>query len=227
MAFHYLRQNEPFPPVDEANPDGLLAIGGDLGIERLVAAYKQGIFPWYSEGDPILWWSPDPRFVLYPAELHIPRSLRSAMNQDRFRITFDQEFATVIGHCRKVSRPGQDGTWITPEVQQAYIDLHEAGYAHSTEVWDGENLAGGVYGVAVGKCFCGESMFSLVSDASKFGFVRLVRKLIAMEYGLINCQLYTHHLARFGAREIPRDQFILELKKCLKYPDEPGKWEDE
>ncbi len=216
---YWLDPNDPgtFPPVEWAleEPNGLLAVGGDLSSQRLLNAYAQGIFPWYSEGQPILWWSPNPRLVLLPNELHIPKSLRKTIKKTPYRITLDTAFAQVIEHCSTTPRDGQDGTWITDEMKQAYIQLHKQGYAHSVEAWQGEQLVGGLYGVALGKAFFGESMFALRPDASKIAFVYLVRQLQQWGYQLIDCQVYTAHLARFGALEVPRANFVQHLRAAL------------
>lgn len=206
---YYLDQTLWFPSIESADADGLLAVGGDLTSERLMLAYRSGIFPWYEQGQPILWWSPDPRMVLFPSELKISKSLRRVVASRRFQVTFNQNFEQVISQCAVVPRKRQDGTWITPEMQQAYIALHQQGHAHSVEVWEGEALVGGLYGIALKerKVFCGESMFNHQSNASKVGFVAWVNHLISQKYDLIDCQMYTDHLARFGAREIPRHEF--------------------
>jgi leucyl/phenylalanyl-tRNA--protein transferase len=199
-----------FPDPALAEEDGLLAIGGDLSAERLILAYKNGIFPWYSEGDPILWFAPHERFVLFPDELRISKSMGQIVRANRFRVTFDQSFAEVIRACADAKREGQDGTWITTEMQQAYINLHQLGVAHSVEVWLGDVLAGGLYGVEVGSVFCGESMFSKVSNASKLALITLCQ---TGQYKMIDCQLHTEHLESMGARMIPRDEFMSALKK--------------
>lgn len=210
---HYLDQTLWFPDVQDATEEGLLALGGDLSSQRLLLAYQSGIFPWYEHGQPLLWWSPDPRMVLFPSELKISKSLRKVMASHRFHVTFNKNFAEVIAQCAAVPRKEQDGTWITPEMQQAYTALHQQGHAHSVEVWEGEALVGGLYGIAMEdrRVFCGESMFSLQSNASKVGFVTWVHHLEQQEYTLIDCQMYTDHLARFGAREIPRIEFMKYL----------------
>ncbi|MBF0309276.1 MAG: leucyl/phenylalanyl-tRNA--protein transferase [Magnetococcales bacterium] len=209
-----------FPPVELAEENGLLAVGGDLSVKRLLSAYSQGIFPWYSEGQPILWWSPDPRMVLVPAALHRPRSLEKFLRRSPFRITFDQAFDEVIHACATVRQQGE-GTWITAEMAQAYIRLHRQGFAHSVEAWlpgDPPQLAGGLYGVALGGVFFGESMFHRVSEASKAAFVTLADHLQTLGYRLIDCQMNTDHLARFGAREIPRPDFLRQLREALALP---------
>lgn len=199
-----------FPPVEYAlrEPDGLLAVGGDLAPERILNAYRHGIFPWFSPGQPILWWSPDPRAVLFPEKLKVSRSLRKTINHHTYRVTFDTAFAQVIRSCAETPRRRQDGTWISEEMQQAYIRLHELGYAHSAESWLGDELVGGLYGMRLGRIFFGESMFSRRSDASKVPFVHLVRKLQDDGVVLIDCQVTTEHLLSLGAEEIPRKRFI-------------------
>lgn len=199
-----------FPPVELAldDPDGLLAVGGDLSIERLLVAYQHGIFPWYSHNQPILWWSPDPRMVLLPARVRVSRSLRKTLRQHQFSVTLDQSFAEVISSCAVQARKGQDGTWIVDDMQQAYMQLHNKGYAHSVEVWHADKLVGGLYGVSMGKVFFGESMFSTHTDASKVALVYLCALLLEQDFSLIDCQVYTPHLASLGAELIPREEFI-------------------
>jgi len=220
----------PYDPTDFPNvslalrdPEGLLAVGGDLSIERLLNAYQRGIFPWYSGDQPILWWSPDPRSVLFPHKLHISRSLRKTLRKQLFTITFDTAFADVIRAC---SEPRADGlgTWITDEMQQAYLRLHQAGYAHSVECWLKGELVGGLYGVAMGKVFFGESMFSRVTDASKVAFVFLVRQLQRWQFELIDCQIQTAYLNQFGAELIPRSEFIKWLGRSCKQPCRDDVW---
>ncbi len=205
-----------FPPVDLAEPEGLLALGGDLETERLLNAYRQGIFPWYEPGGPILWWSPDPRLVLFPAELRVSARLRRTIRQERFETRFNTAFAAVIKACAQVPRKHEEGTWITPEMQQAYIRLHELGHAHCMESWRDGELVGGIYGVRVGRCFCGESMFHRQTDASKVALVALVRRLTTAGVSLIDCQVAREHLLRLGAREIPRASFLQFLKPSLE-----------
>ena len=198
-----------FPNVKFADQNGLLAIGGDLSTERLKLAYKSGVFPWYSEGEPILWYSPDPRMVLFPDELKIAKSMRQIIRSNRFRVTFNQAFEEVIRNCKNIDRSnqGQDDTWITNEMLDSYVKLHKEGVAKSVEVWEEDELVGGLYGVEAGTVFCGESMFSKVSNASKVALVSLVQNK-EMTYNLIDCQVYNDHLASLGAREIPREDFI-------------------
>lgn len=207
----------PFPPVESAlkEPNGLLAIGGDLSPERLLAAYRSGIFPWYSEDEPVLWWSPDPRMVLFPGELRISDSLAKRLKKKDYEIRFDSAFREVMLACASAPRPGQSGTWITEEIIHGYCRLHELGYAHSVETWMDGKLAGGLYGVAMGGMFYGESMFHHVKDASKIAFVHLVQRLHEKKFGMIDCQMKTAHLARFGAREIPRKDFMQNLAKLV------------
>lgn len=200
-----------FPDPALAEADGLLAVGGDLSVERLLLAYQHGIFPWYSDETPILWYSPHDRFVLFPGELKVARSLRQVLRSNKFTVTVNRDFAGVIDACSLVPRPGQDGTWITDEMKAAYIELHQNGYAHSIEVWQNQELAGGLYGVQVGKVFCGESMFSKVSNASKSALVHLC----GMGFSLIDCQVYTSHLASMGARMIRREEYMEILKGDL------------
>lgn len=213
-----------FPPPEQATPDGLLAIGGDLSIDRLLLAYRQGIFPWYSEGDPILWWCPDPRMILVPDEFHVSRSLRRTIKRGTFRITADTAFEAVIDACAKPAGPARDSTWITREMRRAYIALHEAGYAHSVEAWHDGELAGGLYGVSLGACFFGESMFSKESDASKVALHRLVEFGRRQGWPFIDCQVPNEHLRSLGAREIPRRQFLDTLARAVKQPTLKGRW---
>jgi leucyl/phenylalanyl-tRNA---protein transferase len=201
-----------FPPVDLAEPEGLLAIGGDLEPGRLLAAYRQGIFPWYEAGGPILWWSPDPRLVLFPDELRISKRLRRTIAQGRFETRYDTAFARVIRACAEVCRAHEEGTWITPEMQRAYIRLHELGHAHCMETWLDGRLVGGIYGVRVGRCFCGESMFHYETDASKVALAALVDRLRSDGVELIDCQVSSEHLLRLGAREISRKRFLTYLE---------------
>lgn len=212
-----------FPPVHLASPEGLLAIGGDLRAERLLEAYRHGIFPWYSEGQPILWWSPDPRMVLFPDRLKVARSLRKTLRAGRFRVALDTRFRDVMHACA-APRPGQHGTWITAEMVDAYCRLHELGLAHSVETYLGEELVGGLYGVALGRLFFGESMFARATDASKVAFVHLVRQLTRWGFTLIDCQVSTAHLASLGAEEIRRQEFLRHLDAALGAPDRRGAW---
>ena len=202
-----LNKDLVFPSVEMANEEGLLAIGGDLGTERLLLAYKKGIFPWYNEGEPICWWSPHPRFVLYPAELKVSSSMKTILNNGKYRFTINRTFAEVIQNCKTITRKGQAGTWISPAVQKAYTLLHEKGFAHSAETWAGGKLAGGLYGIRLGNIFFGESMFSLEKNASKFAFINYVQQLQKENVQLIDCQVYTKHLESLGARMISRNLF--------------------
>ncbi|WP_457625947.1 leucyl/phenylalanyl-tRNA--protein transferase [Persephonella sp.] len=213
-----------FPDPYSAPADYPLAVGGDLSVERLIFAYSLGIFPWYSEGEPILWWSLDPRMVLFPENLKISRSLKKVLKNKNFRVSFDTEFESVIRNCATVKRKGQTGTWLTPEMIDAYIKLHEMGYAHSVEVYLNGKLVGGLYGVSLGGVFFGESMFHLVPDASKVAFVHLVKRLEKWGFDMIDCQQSTPHMARFGAVEIPRREFLDILKKSLKKKTLKGNW---
>jgi len=214
-----------FPDPALANEDGVLAVGGDLSPERLLLAYQMGIFPWYNEQDPILWWSPDPRFVLFPDELRVSKSMRPYFNQRKFVVTFDTDFRSVITQCQAQRRKGQlGGTWITEEMLEAYCRLHALGFAHSVEVWQGSSLVGGLYGIALGEIFYGESMFAEVSNASKFGFITLVRVLAQSGFKLIDCQQETRHLESLGARNISRESFLGFLEKNQDAPTMRGSW---
>ena len=217
-------RSDAFPPAELADESGLLAVGGDLNPGRLLEAYRSGIFPWYSEGQPILWHSPDPRFVLVPQSLHVPASLKKTIKRGRFEVRLDTAFADVIGACGETPRPGQNGTWITDAMKAAYVELHRLGFAHSAEAWEDGALAGGLYGVSLGSAFFGESMFARAPDASKVAFVTLVEWLRARGFTLIDCQVYTEHLARFGAELWPRGQFLAELEVALEAPTLRGKW---
>ncbi len=201
-----------FPPVHLADENGLLAIGGELSVEWLIEAYQNGIFPWYSEGEPICWYSPDPRMVLFPNEVVISKSMRKVFRKNEFQVTFNQDFKSVIRNCKTIYRKDELGTWITDEMEQAYIDLHQKGIAKSVEVWKDKELVGGLYGVDLGTVFCGESMFSKVSNASKVAFIYLAQKLEQENYKIVDCQVYNDHLASLGAREIPREEFLKFLK---------------
>jgi leucyl/phenylalanyl-tRNA--protein transferase len=208
-----------FPPVSSASPEGIVAVGGNLSPGVLLSAYRQGIFPWFSEGDPILWWSPDPRCVLFPGELHVSRSMQKLLRKNRFRVSLDTGFSSVIDGCRTAPRRGQRGTWITGAMRDAYVELHELGFAHSVEVWDGGMLCGGMYGVSLGSCFFGESMFSRVENASKIALIQLFR---LME--LLDCQVHSPHLESLGARQIPRHEFMDLLHGCLEHRTLRGNW---
>ena len=221
----WLDSGDPFPEVERAlaEPNGLLAAGADLSLPRLLEAYRNGIFPWFSHDQPILWWSPDPRMVLFPAELKISRSLARTLRSTRFEVRADTAFDAVIEGCRQPRR-GESGTWITEEMAEAYGTLHRAGFAHSVETWLDDKLVGGLYGVALGRAFFGESMFARVSDASKVALVALARQLQHWEFGLIDCQMNTAHLASLGAREIPRAEFTRRLRELVHYAPVPVPW---
>lgn len=212
MPVYQLIDQPVFPPPELAEQGGLLAIGGDLSTPRLLLAYSMGIFPWFNEGDPILWWSPDPRCILEPAELKVSRSLAKVLRRQEFTVTCDQAFAGVIDACAEMRRQNE-GTWITPGMQQAYVRLHRLGYAHSVEVWRDGELVGGLYGICMGRCFFGESMFHRVANASKIAMVELARHLVARRFELIDCQMPTQHLMSLGARTIPREAFLLRLRR--------------
>lgn len=221
------RTSSMFPPVEHASPEGLLAIGGDLSSRRLLDAYRNGIFPWYSAGQPILWWSPDPRAVMYPDDFRVSRSLRRTIKRGTFTITFDRDFESVIEACsepRLIGGEPSAGTWITREMKAAYVELHRSGYAHSVEAWSGPRLAGGLYGVALGRGFFGESMFHRETDASKTAMAALVALLRRWEFNIIDCQLPSGHIMSLGAMEIPRARFLEELKAALEHPDPPSDW---
>ncbi len=217
--------DEPvFPPPDYADPSGLLAVGGDLSNERLLEAYRVGIFPWYSDDQPILWWSPDPRLILDLKDFKISRSLGKTLKKGVFQVTFDHAFEEVIQACAVVPREAQNGTWITAEMQEAYINLHGLGYAHSVETWFGGQLAGGLYGVSLGRCFFGESMFHLKTDASKVALATLVERLKSWDFHFIDSQMTTEHMVRLGAKELPRRIFLKRLQSALHHPTRRGRW---
>lgn len=222
----WLESGDAFPPLSRAlrDPNGLLAAGGDLTPQRLVEAYSRGIFPWFNPGEPILWWSPDPRMVLFPGELRVSRSLNKTLKKRDYDIRVDTAFAAVMEGCAE-PRSGRHGTWITSSMIAAYLNLHRMGLAHSVETWRHGELIGGLYGVALGRMFYGESMFSRASDASKIAFVHLVRQLERWGFGLIDCQMKTAHLASLGAREIPRKAFVQRLAELIESSDEPGHWQ--
>jgi leucyl/phenylalanyl-tRNA---protein transferase len=213
-----------FPPPDYADPSGLIAVGGDLSSERLLEAYRVGIFPWYSDDQPILWWSPDPRFILEPDEFKVSHSLKKTLQRKCFQVTFDRVFEEVIAACATVPREGQRGTWITPEMHDAYIKLHGLGYAHSVETWFGGKLVGGLYGVSLGKAFFGESMFHHKADASKVALAMLVEKLKSWSFHFIDSQMTTEHMISLGAKEIPRRIFLKRLQSALRHSTKRGKW---
>lgn len=221
----WLGPDDPFPPLETAlsEPNGLLAIGRTLAVPTLLEAYSQGIFPWFSRGEPILWWSPDPRMILAPAELHVSRSLAQRLRRGGFEMTADRAFESVMRACA-APRPGDAGTWISERMIRAYRQLHEAGFAHSIETWMDGELAGGLYGVAIGRAFFGESMFTHRTDASKIALVTLARQLQDWRFGLIDCQMRTPHLASMGAREIPRREFAARLRELVHQPPISSPW---
>ena len=224
MPVYLLSDNLIFPSPQLAPQEGLLAVGGDLSQERLLLAYRMGIFPWYSKDEPIMWWSPDPRLVLYPSELKVSKSLKKTIKKRLFQVTVDQAFESVIKACAQSRTRMQEGTWIVNDMIAAYCNLHESGLAHSVETWQAGKLTGGLYGVSLGKCFFGESMFTRTSNASKVAFVALVELLKTLNFNLIDCQVTTTHLLSFGAREIPRTRFLKELEKSLESTTIKNKW---
>jgi leucyl/phenylalanyl-tRNA--protein transferase len=224
MPIYRLSKEIAFPDPRDADEQGILAVGGDLNPQRILLAYALGIFPWYSRGEPIIWWSPDPRMVLLPAELHVGRSLQKEIKRGAFELRMDTAFEEVLTRCAQIKRPGQRGTWITPDMFKAYSLLHQLGFAHSIEAYQNNILVGGLYGVSLGSAFFGESMFAEAPDASKIAFVSAVREMTSWGFDLIDCQVYTEHLARFGAKEIPREEFLTRLEKSLQTPTRKGKW---
>lgn len=225
MPIYKLTEELGFPHPSHATHGGLLAVGGDLRPERILLAYRNGIFPWYSEGRPILWWCPSPRLVLFPSELDINRTLRKVMRRGEFRITADKAFARVIDACAQTPRADQDGTWITADMRAAYLELHRLGYVHSVEAWDADGeLAGGLYGLSIGGAFFGESMFAWQPNASKVAFATLVTSLQRWGFDLVDCQVVTEHLLRFGAREVELDEFLARLHPSVAKPTRPGPW---
>jgi leucyl/phenylalanyl-tRNA---protein transferase len=224
MPIFRLVEDMVFPPPDYADPSGLIAVGGDLSSERLLEAYRVGIFPWYSDDQPILWWSPDPRFMLELGEFKISRSLQKTLRRKIFQVTFDRVFEEVIAACSVVPREGQRGTWITREMRDAYLELHGLGYAHSVESWFGGKLAGGLYGVSLGKAFFGESMFHHKTDASKVALATLVEKLKSWGFHFIDSQMTTEHMMSLGAKEVPRRIFLKRLQSALRHSTRRGKW---
>lgn len=225
MFFRLLPQHVfPDPALAEKEPNGLLAVGGDLHPSRVLLAYRMGIFPWYGEGQPIYWWSPDPRMVLFPADLRIRRSLAKRIRQRPYRLTMDAAFDEVVERCATIPRPGQESTWITEEMKAAYRQLHRLGHAHSVEAWEGDDLVGGLYGVVVGTAFCGESMFADRRDASKIAFVSAVQEWTRWGLTLVDCQVYTDHLASFGAAEVSRSRFLAELDLAQDGSLPEGRW---
>lgn len=214
MQLHLLDDNLRFPDVEDALPDGLLAIGGDLSTERLILAYRKGIFPWFDDDTP-MWWSPDPRFVLFPEELKVSKSMKQVIKKNAFDFSVNSNFKDVISNCQQTARKDQDGTWITDDVRNAYIQLHKLGYAHSAEAWHEGTLVGGLYGIKMGKAFFGESMFSHQSNASKYAFIKMVQLLKEEGVQLIDCQIHTNHLESLGARMIPRAEFITRISELI------------
>ena len=224
MPVFLLSDKISFPPPYLASKEGLLAVGGDLSQKRLLLAYRTGIFPWFSDDEPILWWSPDPRLVLYPEEIRVSKTLKKIIKKNMFHVTMDSAFVQVINQCAKIRLQNNQGTWIVKEMIDAYCKLHESGFAHSVEAWYQNELVGGLYGVSLGKCFFGESMFTRVSNASNVALVKLVEYLNALSFDMIDCQLTTEHLLRLGAKEIPRVSFLKQLKESLKAPTKKGEW---
>jgi leucyl/phenylalanyl-tRNA--protein transferase len=224
MPVYRLSKALIFPDPERANPEGLLAVGADLSLPRLLLAYQRGIFPWYEDGSPILWWSPPQRCVMEPNGFHVSRSLQRLLRQDRFRVTFDRAFPAVIRTCGETRIVEGKGTWITQEMIHAYCVLHDAGYAHSAETWVGDELVGGIYGVSLGRAFFGESMFKHETNASKVAFATLARRLAEWEFSLIDCQITNPHLQRLGSYEISRAEFLRRLVEALQFPTRRGKW---
>ena len=224
MTVFLLTDKIVFPPPHLASGEGLLAIGGDLSRERLLLAYRMGIFPWFSDDEPILWWSPDPRLVLYPREIRISKTLKKIIRKGVFTVTVDSAFVRVINQCAQIRLENNQGTWIVEDMIDVYCKLHESGFAHSVEAWYQGELAGGLYGVSLGRCFFGESMFTRISNASNVALVTLVEYLNKLSFDMLDCQLTTKHLLRFGAREIPRPAFLKQLEESLKSPTKKGKW---
>lgn len=225
MPVYRLTQDLLFPPPEGASREGVVAIGGDTSPERLILAYSQGIFPWPHEGMPLLWFSPDPRFVLEPNRVHVNRSLRRSIRKNRFEIRTDTAFREVIQACARVSRPTQNGTWITDELRNGFVSLHASGFAHSIEAWLDDRLVGGLYGLSLGGAFFGESMFAIESDASKVATITLFGNLRAWDFTLVDCQVYSDHLARFGAVEWPRERYLRLLRETLGRPTRRGPWQ--
>ncbi len=224
MPVFRLTDKLAFPPVHLSTPEGLLAVGGDLSVQRLLLAYRSGIFPWYSKAEPLLWWSPDPRSVLFPHELRVSRSLQKILRQNRYTVRMDTDFRFVIASCAGIDRKDQDDTWITDEMMDAYLKLHRHGYAHSFETWYQGKIVGGLYGVSIGRCFFGESMFSTRRDASKVALVHLARFAAVMGFGFIDCQVPSNHLRRLGARNMSRSRFMKLLEEHIKLPTTIGPW---
>jgi leucyl/phenylalanyl-tRNA--protein transferase len=225
-VFQLPEEEHLFPKVELAEEDGLLAVGGDLSPGRLLTAYQMGIFPWYNEDSPILWWSPNPRWVLEPAQVHVSRSMAKVLKRGTFRVSFDEAFDRVIEACRAAPRPGQDGTWLVDDMVAAYNELHQLGFAHSVEVWQEHELVGGMYGISLGGCFFGESMFSKVTNSSKTALIGLARKLESHNFLMIDCQVHTPHLESMGAQEMPRSEFVKTIRKGMDMPMMRGNWND-
>jgi leucyl/phenylalanyl-tRNA--protein transferase len=224
MPVFLLSDKIEFPSPHLASEEGLLAVGGDLTLKRLLMAYSMGIFPWYSADEPIMWWSPNPRLVLYPREIRISKTLKKIIKKRLFQVTMDSNFLQVITQCAQVRLNKNESTWIIKDMIDAYCELHESGFAHSVEAWHKGELAGGLYGVSLGRCFFGESMFTLVNNASNVALVQLVEYLNSLSFDMIDCQINTKHLTRFGAKEIPREHFLKKLEKSLQMPTLRGKW---
>lgn len=225
MPVFLLSDKIEFPSPHLASEHGLLAVGGDLSQKRLLLSYRMGIFPWFSNDEPIMWWSPDPRLVLYPREIKISKTLKKIIRKNVFKVTMDLAFRDVVHHCADVRLKKDEGTWIVKDMMDAYCRLHESGFAHSVEAWYQGELVGGLYGVSLGKCFFGESMFTRISNASNVALVKLVECLNALSFDIIDCQIPTDHLIRFGAREVSRARFLAQLKKSLETPTKKGKWQ--
>jgi leucyl/phenylalanyl-tRNA---protein transferase len=225
MPIYMLTDALRFPPPEGASTEGIVAVGGDFRPERLLLGYAQGIFPWPSDGLPLLWFSPDPRFVLEPARAHIPRSLRKRLRKQPFEFRFDSAFDQVIEACAEARRPGQRGTWIIDELVEGYRALHALGFAHSIEAWSGDRLVGGLYGVGLGRMFYGESMFAHEPDASKCAFTMLLAQLVAWNFALVDCQVHTEHLERFGAEEWPRPLFLQTVRAAVSEHTHRGRWQ--
>lgn len=224
MPVYLLDKELRFPAPEDANEEGIVAVGGDLGPQRLLMAYRLGIFPWPARGYPLLWFSPDPRFALEPSRVHVPRSLRKTLRKSELRVTADTVFSEVIRACAAVPRPHQHGTWITPELQAGYMGLHELGYAHSIEAWRGDELVGGLYGVSIGRTFAGESMFASEPDASKVAFTTLLGHLAEWQFPIVDCQVHTEHLARFGATTWSRERFLATWQAAIDEPSRLAPW---
>ncbi len=215
LVMYFISKDLFFPPVDEASYEGILAIGGDLSVDRLLLAYRNGIFPWFNEDEPILWWAPPERMVVVPSVYKVSKSIRNLLNQNKFKVTFNQNFKEVIAGCKQIERAGQDGTWISNDIIASYTQLHEMGIAKSVEVWQNDELVGGLYGVDLGQIFCGESMFSKVPNASKIAFVTLIKHLKENHYILLDCQVHNDHLEKLGAFEVSRETFMKVLKSAF------------